>query len=237
MDPINFTIPILGNPDSAGTYGTVAVDGSDIRLNDPLVRLDDFGVACESFYGRTDGQNWPYHCRIAGSLQQVWCRLLVAKRLQFANALLREHQAELFVWDAYRPIEVQTGLWSFFWSQILEAMPEATEIERRAYMSCIMCPIQPRFNPSDSTTWLVHTSGGAVDLTLRSLETGAMLDMGAEFDGMHEISHSSALERRLAKREISDSNVALLNRRLQHWAMEEAGFVNYPFEYWHFDWG
>ncbi|KAG0505300.1 MAG: D-alanyl-D-alanine dipeptidase [Candidatus Udaeobacter sp.] len=30
---------------------------------------------------------------------------------------------------------------------------------------------------------------------------------------------------------------ALRNRRLLYWIMREAGFANYPYEWWHFDWG
>jgi hypothetical protein len=35
-----------------GNYGAIAIDTSDVRSNDPLVRLDDFGVSCESFATR-----------------------------------------------------------------------------------------------------------------------------------------------------------------------------------------
>ena len=236
MDLLDYTIPVVDWVTDAGAYKSVPVDHNDLRFNDPLVCLSDFGIGCESFYARSDGCNWPYRRRIEGSLAKVWCRRLVAERLQVANAFLLAHEAEVYVLDAYRPLATQVGLWSFFWNQSADAMPGATDAQRRAYVLRYVSD-PTRFQPRDPTTWPVHATGGAVDLTLRSLETGALLQMGAAFDDMQEASRSDALERALLKHEINGDHAALRNRRLLHWAMSEAGFVNYPFEYWHFDWG
>jgi D-alanyl-D-alanine dipeptidase len=40
----------------------------------------------------------------------------------------------------------------------------------------------------------------------------------------------------LAK-EIAEDDPPLVLRRLLHWAMAQEGFINNPFEYWHFDYG
>jgi D-alanyl-D-alanine dipeptidase len=220
----------------AGSYRDVAVDAGDSRYNDPLVRLREAGIACESYYARTDGQNRPYNTKIVGSLEEVWCRSLVAEKLIQTNVRLKPFSVELFVWDAYRPIETQEGLWSFFDEQVKCERPDLTDEER--YSHVLKYVSDPRrFVSFDSSTWPVHTSGGAIDLTLRSLETGDPLALGAEFDEMTDASHSDALERALRTGEIAGDDAALNNRRLLHWAMENEGFVNYPLEYWHFDWG
>jgi D-alanyl-D-alanine dipeptidase len=37
--------------------------------------------------------------------------------------------------------------------------------------------------------------------------------------------------------QIGSDDPRLLNRRLLYWTMREAGFTNYPYEYWHYDYG
>tara|TARA_R110002073_G_scaffold69054_6_gene171319 strand:- start:11075 stop:11869 length:795 start_codon:yes stop_codon:yes gene_type:complete len=236
MNHVEFNIPILDWPSDAGGANRVQVDSSDPRFRDPLVRLSEVGVASESFYARTDKRNSPYNMRIEGSLSQVWCRGLVAKMLQKANALLWQYDTEIFVWDGYRPIETQLGLWSFFWNKSLELMPTATAEQRRAWMLRYVSDPE-HFSPVDSTSWPAHSTGGAVDLTLRSRSTHQLLDMGSAFDEMTELSHSDALERMFRDGKIDEDVPALRHRRLLHWAMQRSGFANYPFEFWHFDWG
>lgn len=231
-----YEIPILDWSSNAGSYKSIPIDLDDDRSRDPLVSIKNLGIACESFYGRSDGHNAPYYCQIDGSLADVWCRKLVADKLLEANDLLRSFGVEVYVWDGYRPIETQIGLWSFFWDKSKDAMPNATEDQRRSYvLNYVSDPMQ--FNRENPTTWPVHTTGGAVDLTLRNLLTKELLDMGASFDEMREISHSDSYERTHQARVVDANLPALGNRRLLHWAMDRVGFVNYPLEFWHFDWG
>ncbi len=86
-------------------------------------------------------------------------------------------------------------------------------------------------------------TGGAVDTTLRLRGSGEPLYMGGIFDDPSEVSHTACLERSLVTSKnraealsVSDT-AALHNRRLLYWSMTEAGFVNYPYEWWHFDLG
>ena len=70
-----------------------------------------------------------------------------------------------------------------------------------------------------------HTRGTAVDVTLVD-KSGAELDLPTGFDDFTDRAHAdyagaSALEKR--------------NRALLAEAMSEAGFIPYPFEWWHFD--
>ena len=67
--------------------------------------------------------------------------------------------------------------------------------------------------------------------------------MGGIFDDPSDTSHTAIFERKLNghgvdKQPLTVSETAALrNRRLLYWAMSDAGFVNYPFEWWHFDLG
>lgn len=94
------------------------------------------------------------------------------------------------------------------------------------------------FNPKNSLTWPTHNTGGAVDLTLRKKSTGELLDMGSEFDDATPISFTDALEKKANKSEKSSKRFeARNNRRILYNAMTQAGFANYPYEWWHYDYG
>jgi D-alanyl-D-alanine dipeptidase len=71
-----------------------------------------------------------------------------------------------------------------------------------------------------------HTRGAAVDLTLVDRNTYLEVDMGAIFDFMDPRSHigASGLTPEQDR-----------NRLIMREAMEDSGFVAYPYEFWHFN--
>ena len=236
LNPAEFRIPIIDWPSDVGGYRGIPVDSVDPRNSEPLVDVSALGIAAESHYARIDGGNWPYNQAISGSLKRVWARKGVVERLVRINQRLAPMGFELFVWDGYRPIETQSGLWDYFEAAVRRERPVAGEADIEA--AVVKYVSDPRdFRRDDSTTWPAHSTGGALDLTLRDRATRQLLDMGAAFDEMAAISHSDALERHLAAGDIKETNAPLTNRRILHWAMSTEGFVNYPLEYWHFDWG
>jgi len=236
MQTVDHRIPTLALPCNAGSYHDIPFDATDSRANEPLVRLDGYGIVGESFYARTDGGNAPYNRKIDGAAERIWCRKTVAEKLARVNDRLKAFGVELFVFDAYRPIKCQKGLWDFFWKKVAHDNPQASEEERRSI--CLTIVSDPtRFQRTDSKTWPLHSSGGAVDLTLRKRGTRELLDMGAGFDELSANSTSDAFERKLAAGEIAENDPRLQNRRLLHWAMTQEGFTNYHLEWWHFDYG
>ena len=76
----------------------------------------------------------------------------------------------------------------------------------------------------------VHTTGGAVDLTLIDSD-GNELDMGTEFDSFSEAASTAYYEQVGTDTKIRD------NRRMLYNAMTGAGFTNLPSEWWHYDFG
>jgi zinc D-Ala-D-Ala dipeptidase len=155
--------------------------------------------------------------------------------LRNVNERLAAYDVELFLYDAYRPITCQHGLWDFFVKKFHadSSTTNTTVIERvQEYVS------DPRlFDSEDPRTWPAHVTGAAIDLTLRDLRTKRLLDMGTHFDDMSQPSHSDYFERLLRDGHIAHDDIRLRNRRLLHWAMAEQGFTNYSYEYWHFDFG
>jgi D-alanyl-D-alanine dipeptidase len=70
-----------------------------------------------------------------------------------------------------------------------------------------------------------HTRGTAIDLTLID-QNGNELEMPSAFDDFTELAHSDYE---------SISSEARHNRQLLKSVMEKYGFVQFPFEWWHFD--
>ncbi|MER2519384.1 MAG: M15 family metallopeptidase [Bdellovibrionales bacterium] len=232
----DYRIPILNTPPDVGTYHDVPFDANDPRSSEPLVKLEDYGIACENFYARDDGKNWPYNAPIEGATRHVWCRRAVAEKLVKINQRLESIGTRVVVLDAYRSVACQQGLWTFFDRQTQRDMPNATAEERKQTMLKIVSD-PTRFNRDDPTTWPVHACGGAVDVTLEEIASGHRLDMGGRFDELSPIVYTDAYERRYEDEEISETHPALVNRRILHQAMTREGFVNYPLEFWHFDFG
>jgi zinc D-Ala-D-Ala dipeptidase len=218
-------------------YSEIPVDKDDPRGNEPLVPLESVGVAFESYYAKTDGQNPPFGMAIEGSRKDVWLRKSVAEKLARVNEHLRPFEAELFVLDGHRSVASQQGLWNFFYARAKRENPTGTDQEHRARArQFIVDPVA--FDAADFRTWPAHTNGAAVDLTLRDSITGELLEMGAKFEQDTEASIGDYFERQLAAGHIDEDDVRLQNRRLLNWAMTREGLLNETAKvFWHYDWG
>jgi zinc D-Ala-D-Ala dipeptidase len=236
---IDHRIPITSAQMFSSPYSEVPLDREDPRGREPLIHLESVRVAFESYYARTDGKNPPFGRAIEGSRKDVWLRKSVAEKLARVNELLRPFQAELLVLDGHRSIACQQGLWNFYYEKAKHDNPNGRDDEHRAWARQFI--VNPEaFDPNDSRTWPVHTSGSAVDLTLRDSVTRQLLDMGANFevDGDSDCSSGDYFERQLAAGQLDAHDLRLENRRLLHWAMTHEGLLNETARvFWHYDWG
>lgn len=208
------------------------------RSFDPCVRIEEYDIAGCSYYHQEQG-NPPYNHRAPGSLPVVLMRKTVAEMLASVNERLRSVGIELYVFDAYRPVQVQ----DYFF---LEWMPaelrkrhpewdeESIELEKRNYWgrgsdeNGKVDPLSPPF----------HSTGGAVDLLLRDTRTKELIHTGSFFDDFSSASSTDFYERLLLTKNLNEwESEALLNRRLLYWALVEGGLVNNPKELWHFSYG
>ena len=219
---------------STSLYRTIEVDAGSPLGHDPLVILTRVGVSCDAYYARTDGLNPPYRRRIPGSTPVLRSRREVARRLKRVNSSLKAMGLELLVLDAHRSLECQRGLWKYFRSQATRRLPNASAAQREQY-ALRYCSDPRHFSATDSTTWPVHLTGGAVDLTLRRLG-GARepVYMGSIFDESSVVSDTDYFERRM---KTESDHVARTNRRILFWSMTGQGFTNLASEWWHYDWG
>ena len=203
-------------------------DPFDVRSHESLVNLLAEGFLGESYYARTDGGNAPYHRALPAAVRGGWVREGVAARLRAADAGLQSYGLRLYVLDGYRPLATQRSLWDFFYQQAGDLMPQAAPDALAAWTRQYVS--DPRdFSEKDPTSWPLHITGGAIDVTLAA-QSGAPVDLGGGFDEMGETIHTAHYEDK-------SEPAAKAYRRILYWAMREAGFTNYPYEYFHYDYG
>jgi D-alanyl-D-alanine dipeptidase len=131
----------------------------------------------------------------------------------------------LCVFDAYRPLVVQQALWDLFAAEIAARYPTESATEREQRVRQFVAFPEP--NPVKPPP---HRTGGAVDVYLVDEATGVMLPMGTEPDEVSPRSVTDWYERH-------PEEPFVTNRRLLKTAMEQAGFVNYEGEWWHYEYG
>lgn len=76
-----------------------------------------------------------------------------------------------------------------------------------------------------------HTTGGAVDLTLAD-RNGLEIDMGTKYDANPIVSKNTCFTKAQ-----NITKEAKTNRKILIDVLSGAGFVNYPFEWWHWSYG
>jgi zinc D-Ala-D-Ala dipeptidase len=136
-------------------------------------------------------------------------------RLARAQACLPDGY-QLQVKEAWRPIWVQEHLWRQSLDQLRTRRPGLTGEKLRRENARFTAP--PGSAPP-------HSTGGAVDLVL--LDHGEYADMGWRFNQPSEGSGAAYPVSAQARR----------NRDILAHAMDEAGFINYPAEWWHWSFG
>jgi len=132
---------------------------------------------------------------------QCLLRKEVVEGLVKANSSLKERSLRLRLFDCYRPKSVQFKMWEIY--------PDARYVA----------------NPNKKGS--IHNRGGAVDLTLETID-GEQLDMGTDFDHFGKEAH-------IDYKELSDT--VLSNRKILRDAMSQAGFTPIRTEWWHFNFG
>ncbi len=184
-------------------------------VDEPLVRVD--GIS-----NRIIDQPLYHQWGLAGALPASWVRAGVATRLARVIDDLPS-DFTLIVWDAYRPLALQSSLFYQYVMELSAVHPDwpADAIEEAA-ARYVTPPSRSRVAPPP------HLTGAAVDLTL-GFADGSERDLGTAFDAFVPEADTRAFED--GAPEIRDL------RRLLYWTMHRHGFANYSEEWWHFDYG
>ena len=130
---IDHQVPIISPEMFSRPYSDIPIDRNDPRGREPLIPLESVGVAFESYYAKTDGNNPPFGISINGSRQDIWLRKSLAEKLARVNQRLRPFEAEVFVLDGHRSVACQQGLWDFFYARAKQLNPNGSEQEHRGH--------------------------------------------------------------------------------------------------------
>ncbi|WP_320171245.1 M15 family metallopeptidase [Maridesulfovibrio sp.] len=173
-----------------------------------------------------------YSAGIEKALPDCYARDEIRRMLLAANSLLPKG-LRLVILDAWRSKETQTALFDACRNALEKAYPDFDAGRIKKMTEEFVAP--PSLN---STRPSPHSTGGAVDLTIASVD-GVPLAMGAPFDYPGPVSNTRYFEERIEKGEklLEEEQEALYNRRLLYDVMIKAGFVNYHGEWWHFEYG
>lgn len=145
----------------------------------------------------------------------------LVKRLLTAQGLLPPG-IDLLIREGHRPVFVQRQLFEHYKDVVRSHHPELLQADLERETSKFVAP--PGIAP--------HSTGGAVDLTLKDRASGRELDMGSPFNGDPILTMGATFTAAL-----NISEAARVNRNALCHAMKSAGFVNYPCEWWHWSFG
>ena len=201
-------IPLLPEPKPFLNLQTIDSNFVEIRNNDCFeVRMQ---------YPLLNMQHAENRCLV---------RTEVYDKLLYAHSFIPKGY-KFLIYDAWRSLDLQKELYNKYSNEIIAryGLENYDKGQKdRIIKKYISIPNEDRSLPP------VHTTGGAVDLTIIDLN-GRELDMGCGFDSFEESAHTAYFE------QVTNATVKN-NRRLLYWAMIKAGFTNLPSEWWHYDYG
>lgn len=192
-----------------------------------LCRKEDEFVDVEAYSGGKIQCRPAYYLQgIKGAMDKCLMRREVADRLLRARARLPEGWT-FQIFDAWRPYDVQYSLYSEYFCGLARKAEYQELTVRQLHKIARRFVSYPEKGKELS---YVHSSGGAVDLTLVDGQ-GNEVDMGSVFDEFSDRSHSDYYEQQ------GMNEACRANRRLLYQVMHAEGFTNLPSEWWHYDYG
>jgi D-alanyl-D-alanine dipeptidase len=145
-----------------------------------------------------------------GEFNRTFLHRIAAEKLAKAvRSLQAAHPKYRFIiYDALRPRSVQYVLWN-----------QVKGTDKETYVA----------NPKSGS---IHNYGFALDISLLD-ERGKELDMGTSYDDFTALSQPQLETKYLKEKVLTENQVR--NRLILRAAMENAGFIQLPVEWWHFD--
>ncbi len=218
-------------------YKNVPISTTNNLLKEQYVNILSLGIKGENYYHSEN--NPPYNKSISGSIEELFIRKSVFDKLLLVNTLLSELDLELFVFDCFRPLEVQNFMWYNWLPDYLRKQnPYISEEELKILRNEFTSKGPKNEKEVDFRAPAPHSTGAAIDLTIRKKGSNTLLNMGTIFDDFTETSNTDYFEIKKIEDKLNLlEKEALNNRRILYWAMKSCGFENYPYEWWHFSWG
>lgn len=192
----------------------IPLDKFSLELPHPYVKL-----------GAEYGDRSPY-CLRQGVIQALLEAQFILEK--------RYPQWKIRIYDAYRPVGVQQYMVNYTFDSLVESLglqeQQLSSQQRQSLWSKVYrlwaAPSLDRKMPPP------HSTGAAVDVTIVD-ERGEILNMGGEIDELSERSHPDYY----LSDEDGEKQHFHFNRQLLHKVMTNAGFLQHPYEWWHFSLG
>lgn len=214
-------------------YRQWPIDLHDERNAEVCIDVRTQGIAGKNLYHRTDAP--PYFHQFEGSVPELFVRTSVIEKLKIVNTLLAPYNAEIFVYDSWRPAPVQKGGRIWCEADVRVRFPEWDTSRVMDVVNEFWAVGPEDESDIDPLSPPPHSTGSALDLTLRRLSDEQELWMGTLVDDTTPKAHTDWYELH-ADDSFSDRE-ARKNRRLLYHILTKAGFIVNPTEWWHVSWG
>lgn len=153
--------------------------------------------------------------------RETMLRQSAAERLVRANDRLLSQGFRLHVVEGWRAPFIQARMYRSTWQRFRERHPEWSDHRMTRVVNQFTAPMNSRVPPP-------HTTGGAMDLALYTLD-GTVLDLSSPYERFDY--HGFPL----AAPGLTDE--VRRNRDTMAEALALEGITNYPSEYWHYSYG
>ena len=152
--------------------------------------------------------------------KSAFARLGVAKKLNIAIRLLPP-ELTFKIADAWRPQYIQDKYFNWYTNFFARENPSWSKTK-------IIAKVKKFVHPSKGKYASGHLTGGALDLVLAYRKSGKRLPL--------KMTSLTFQENSLSKQTKLSKSI-IRNRNIMFKVLEEAGFVNYSKEYWHWSYG
>lgn len=203
-----------------------AIQNERAAASSPVVESGEPMIPLSTLSPRIEVYPVYYHQGYDGTQPEAYLRKGAAHRLVAAAKQLPEGY-RLVVLDGWRSYQVQASLYERFRQSLLAQGWQEGEELAAELGKFVALPTKDIHTPPP------HLSGGAVDLTIAGPD--GWLEMGTAFDDFSDQAATRHYEERLSLTE--KESLIRENRRFLYHLMSEAGFVNYPKEWWHYEYG
>jgi D-alanyl-D-alanine dipeptidase len=133
------------------------------------------------------------------------------------------------LYEGWRSLKLQEELFDAMYENNQRSYPEMTANELYWETTKLISPVKL---PDGTQNIPPHSTGGAIDVYLIDDEA-QLLDMGLPLDKWSQDTGA-----RLSQTDsLYISKEAKKNREIMSKALLEVGFINYPYEYWHWSYG
>lgn len=240
------------NPDlpEVGDYRDVTIE----QLDEPLVSLVDYDIACRSYYSRPNGVTGG---AVEGVKPDIFVLKSTAEKLVALNELVRQPEVtaffggevELFVDEGYRDPELQRYLHDNYIPKLItKQLAEQQGINLETASDEVLTKLEEEMIPmrnkkiarpskKGETTPGPHQTAAAVDLTIRykqdtkDLVPKVNIWYGKDPASLTKVTDPDHFEHTLPT--THEELVAQQNLRAWHALLESVGLRQNPTEFWH----